>query len=260
MPRVFQRVEAVRRWRSERGRVATRKLADTPALFAEMRQPTTDYVAIPTVSSETRRYIPIAFLSHKVIASNQIYVLPSATLYHFGMLTSGMHMDWVRQVCGRLKSDFRYSNKLVYNNFPWPQDVPEKRRSAVEAAAQGVLDARAKFKGQTLDDLYHPLLMPKLLYVAHRLLDRAVDRCYRREPFSSDHARVEFLFNLYQRLSAPLTAPVKSRRREGSPGMTTQPRPALPTRPAARGSAPRPKTTRQRRPDIQFRLFDISTV
>ncbi len=260
MPEVRKRVAAVKRHRLASARETTRGLAATPSLFGEIRQPAVDYLLIPRVSSETRRYIPIGFLKSSIIASDATLVVPSATLYQFGVLTSGMHMAWVRQVCGRLKSDFRYSNKLVYNNFPWPQDAPEKRKSAVEAAAQGVLDARAKFKGQTLDDLYHPLVMPKLLYVAHRLLDRAVDKCYRRDPFTSDRSRVEFLFDLYQRLSAPLTAPVKSRRRAGSPGTTTQPRPAPSRQPATRGSAPRPQTPRPRRPDIQFRLFDIPTV
>jgi len=254
-PAVMARLEAVRAFRKNSDRAATRKLAATPALFAFTSQPVTKYLFIPSVSSERRRYIPIGFCKPDVIASNLALVVPSATLCHFGVLTSEMHMAWVRQVCGRLKSDFRYSNKLVYNNFPWPQGVPAKRKSAVETAAQGVLDARAKFKGQTLDDLYDPLVMPKDLYVAHRLLDRAVDRCYRREPFPSDRVRVEFLFDLYQHLTAPLTTPTKIRRRPARPAAT----PAPSQRPAARRSVPRPNTPRPRRPDAQFRLFDVPT-
>ncbi len=124
-----------------------------------------------------------------------------------------MHMAWVRQVCGRLESRYRYSNKLVYNNLPWPQDVSDKQRVTVEAAAQAVLDTRATFKGQTLADLYDPLAMPKALRDAHIDLDHAVDKCYRAAPFESERARVEYLFTLYQRLIAPLTAPAKGRKR-----------------------------------------------
>ena len=137
--------------------------------------------------------------------------MPNAKIYHFGVLTSEMHMAWVRQVCGRLKSDFRYSNKLVYNNFPWPENPTEKQKQAVEEAAQAVLDAREAFPDQTLADLYDPLTMPKELRDAHRHLDRAVDRCYRKHPFDSERKRVEFLFDLYQKLTAPLIDAPKRR-------------------------------------------------
>ena len=217
LPPVMRRVEAVKQWRQSRGRATTVGLAETPAIFAEMRQPATQYVAIPTVSSERRSYIPMDFLSPQVVASNQIYVLAGAGLFHFGVLTSVMHMAWVRQVCGRLKSDYRYSSKLVYNNYPWPPDATAAQRQAVEAAAQGVLDARSAFPGQTLADLYDPLAMPKALRDAHRALDRAVDRCYRPEKFDTDRQRVEFLFGLYEKLTtlfpAPATRPAKGRRK-----------------------------------------------
>ncbi len=206
MPLIKVRVEAVQKWRAGRDRETTRKLAQTPAVFAEIRQPDSDYVAIPTVSSEVREFIPIAFLPKEVVASNQIYVLPNAGPYDFGVLTSTMHMTWVRKVCGRMKSDYRYSNKLVYNNFPWPESPTDAQKAAVEQAAQTVLDARAKFPDQTLADLYDPLAMPKPLRDAHRALDKAVDRCYRRAPFDTERARVEYLFDLYQQLTAPLTA------------------------------------------------------
>ncbi|MBN8596893.1 MAG: class I SAM-dependent DNA methyltransferase [Planctomycetes bacterium] len=219
MPEVMRRVEAVRIWRSGRGRETTRELAETPALFAEVRQPTSNYLAIPTASGERRRYIPMAYLSPEVVASNQVYVLANATPFHFGILTSEMHMAWVRQICGRLESRYRYSNKLVYNNFPWPTDATAKQKDAVSVAAQAVLDARIKSGyrpdgggGQTLADLYDPLAMPKLLRDAHKDLDRAVDKCYRSQPFTSERQRVEYLFDLYQKLTAPLTAPVKARK------------------------------------------------
>ena len=127
-----------------------------------------------------------------------------------------MHMAWMRYVCGRLKSDYRYSAGIVYNNYPWPESVTDKQRAAVEAAAQAVLDARAKFAISTLADLYDPLTMPAPLLKAHQVLDRAVDRCYRSEPFPSDRHRVEYLFALYERLTAPLLPAAKTKRRRRS--------------------------------------------
>ena len=125
-----------------------------------------------------------------------------------------MHMAWVRQVCGRLKSDYRYSNRLVYNNYPWPESPSAKQRAAVEAAAQAVLDARKAFPDATLADLYDPLAMPPALVKAHAELDRAVDLCYRPQPFENDRQRVEHLFALYEKLTAPLIAPAKKRQRK----------------------------------------------
>ena len=160
----------------------------------------------------------MGFLSPEAIASGSALIVPGATLIHFGVLTSEMHMAWMRRVCGRMKSDYQYSARLVYNNFPWPQNVSDKQEAAIKIAAQAVLDARQKFPGQTLADLYNPLAMPKLLRDAHRVLDRAVDKCYRSAPFSSERARVEYLFDLYQRLTAPLTAPAKTRHRKKPAG------------------------------------------
>lgn len=211
LPFVLKRLEKVHECRAISSRETTRDLANTPALFGEDRQPDEEYLLIPSVSSERRPFIPIGFMSPNVIASNLALVIPGATLYHFGILSSTMQMAWVRQVCGRLKSDFRYSNKLVYNNYPWPTDPTEAQKLAVETAAQGVLDARAKFPTQTLADLYDPLAMPKDLRDAHRALDRAVDKCYRPAPFDSDRHRVEYLFSLYERLTS-LFAPQKKTR------------------------------------------------
>jgi len=166
----------------------------------------------------------MAFLSPEVVASNQLYILPNATLYHFGILTSTMHMAWVRYTCGRLKSDYRYSAGIVYNNFPWPEvpssppltkggSVQRGGISAVEAAAQAVLDARAQFPQSSLADLYDPLTMPPALVKAHQALDRAVDACYRKAPFTNDAQRVEFLFERYQQLTSLLPTEKKSKRR-----------------------------------------------
>lgn len=212
IPGIIERVEAVKQFRLSSKKQATRKKADQPTLFTEIRQPLSDYLLIPSVSSETRKYIPIAFVSKEVIASNLVMFVPDATPFHFGILTSAMHMAWVRQVCGRLESRYRYSNSLVYNNFPWPQAVTEKQKTAVETAAQNVLDARKEFPDATLADLYDPVAMPPKLVKAHAELDRAVDRCYRADPFPSDRHRVEYLFTLYEQLTAPLAIQAKPKR------------------------------------------------
>jgi len=203
MKPVLQRVNNVRKHRAASRRETTRNLAATPAVFGEIRQPAGKYLLVPRVSSELRNYIPVGFLPPSVIASDATLVIPHATLFHFGVLSSAMQMAWVRQVGGRLKSDFRYSARLVYNNFPWPQNVSETRRVAVEDAAAAVLTAREKFPDCSLADLYHFLSMPAELTNAHAALDRAVDRCYRSQPFASERKRVEFLFDLYQKLTAP---------------------------------------------------------
>jgi len=214
MPEVMKRVEGVRKHRMESERETTRGLANTPALFGEIRQPASDYLMIPSVSSENRNYIPIGFMPETVIGSNLVLFVPDATPFHFGVLSSTMHMAWMRQVCGRLESRYRYSAGLVYNNFPWPENPTAKQRAAVEARAQAVLDARRQFPDATLADLYDPLTMPADLVKAHQNLDRAVDACYRSAPFASERQRVEYLFALYEQLTAPLTAPAKPRRRK----------------------------------------------
>lgn len=210
MPEVMKRVNAVRKFRLASRSRPTRELAGMPTRFHVENIPTGKYLVIPNVSSELRDYIPIGFLRSPTLASNLLGIIPNAKPYHFGILTSTMHMAWVRQVCGRLKSDFRYSNKLVYNNYPWPVDATDARMRAVERAAQGVLDARAAFPGQSLADLYDRRVMPKGLREAHRVLDLAVDRCYRPQPFDSDRQRLEFLFGLYQRLTTLFVSTAKT--------------------------------------------------
>ena len=203
MPKVLERVESVRKSRLLSKREATRDLAKTPSQFAFISHPTSDYLFIPRVSSERRQFIPIGFMQPSTVASDSGLIVPNATIFHFGVLTSTMHMSWVRQVCGRLKSDYRYSNKLVYNNYPFPQNQTPEQYKAVEEAAQAVLDTREHFKGQTLADLYDPNTMPAELVKAHDKLDRAVDKCYRKEPFTSERERVEFLFALHQKMMPP---------------------------------------------------------
>jgi len=203
MPEALKRVEAVKRSRLASKSVPTQKLAKTPTRFHVENMPKRAYLVIPSVSSERRDYIPIGFMPPKVITSNLCLIIPHAKLYHFGVLTSMMHMAWVRSVCGRLKSDYRYSANLVYNNFPWPEPT-EKQRKAIEDAAQGVLDARERFPDSTLADLYDPLTTPPLLLRAHQKLDHAVDTAYGRAKFSGEAARVAFLFQLYGQIIAPL--------------------------------------------------------
>ncbi len=240
MPHAMARVEAVRKLRLASKSAPTRKIAETPTRFHVENMPKRTYLIVPEVSSEKRQFIPIGFLKPDVLSSNLVKIIPNATPFHYGILSSTMHMAWVRQVCGRLESRYRYSNKLVYNNFPWPQSATDKQRAAVEEKAQAVLAAREPHlppRGMsTLADLYDPLSMPPELVKAHAELDRAVEKCYRPEPFQSDRERVEHLFSLYEKLTAPLlpvTPKARGRRsqtvvatppstRQRTPGLTDQ--------------------------------------
>ena len=212
MPRALERVESVRKFRLASKSAPTRKIAATPTRFHVENMPESTYLVVPKVSSARRNYIPIGFMQPRILGSDLVHIVPDATLFHFGILSSVMHMAWVRQVCGRLKSDYRYSNRLVYNNYPWPENPTAKQRAAVEAAAQKVLDVRAEFPDATLADLYDPLSMPARLVKAHADLNRAVDLCYRPAPFPSERQRVEYLFALYEKLTAPLLPATKPRR------------------------------------------------
>jgi hypothetical protein len=205
MPEVLNRVNKVKTHRLESPRETTQRLANYPTLFGEDRQPESYYLLIPSASSERRRYVPISFMPREVIASNLCLIIPNATLYHFGVLTSNMHMAWMRQICGRIKSDYRYSNKLVYNNFPFPKEPSARQKARVEQATQCVLDARAQFPEATLADLYDPNTMPRDLLDAHRSVDDAVDACYGSRRFRTDLERLEFLFDLYRQYANPLT-------------------------------------------------------
>lgn len=205
LPEVLKRVADVTTSRRKSPTKSVRQFADYPTLFTQDRQPTSSYIAVPEVSSENRRFIPIAFLGPDVIASNKLQIIEGGTLFHFGILSSTMHNAWMRYVAGRLKSDYSYSPS-VYNNFPWPE-ASEAQRKTIEARAQAVLDARAQFPKATLADLYAPLTMPAVLGKAHQRLDVAVDSAYGRRRFKNDAERVALLFELYhQRVGA--TAPI----------------------------------------------------
>ena len=197
---IREKIERVQQWRASSDRKNTVLLADTPTLFAEIRQPDTMYLAVPTVCSEKRRYIPMAYLSPETIASNQIYVVPNATLYHFGIMQSNVHMAWMRAVCGRLETRYRYSNSVVYNNFPWPEPT-EEQRAKIERTAQAILDVREQCSDVCLADLYNPTLMPPALLKAHQDNDRAVMQAYGfNVKDMTESLCVAELFKLYQKL------------------------------------------------------------
>lgn len=228
MPQVMARVRAVQHMREKSDKAATRQKAGTPTLFTENRQPDQgNYLAIPRTSSENRRYLPLGYLSAAVVAANDLQLVPEASLFHLGVLSSLMHRAWVDVTAGRLKSDIRYSVKLTYNTFPWP-DLPEnfepnqppalmqKAQAAIETEAQAVLDARAQFPGSSLADLYDPLTMPPALLKAHQKLDAAVDKAYAlcggKKSYASDAERVAFLFERYQQLTSLLPVAGKKAR------------------------------------------------
>lgn len=210
---ITERLKNVRQFRLESDRKDTRKLADFPTQFAFKSHEESDYIIIPSVSSERRKYIPIGFMSANTIASNLCLIIPNAQLYYFGILTSLMHMAWVNTVCGRLKSDYRYSNSIVYNNYPFPQNPTDKQIKAIEEKAQKVLDVRAQFLQSTMADLYEPDNMPPVLAKAHNELDKAVDLAYHSQAFNTEAGRVEFLFELYEKYTANLFTKEKGKKK-----------------------------------------------
>lgn len=201
VPPVMEAVERVREMRLASKREATRKLAATPTLFGEIRQPEEgNYLLVPKVSSERREYVPMGFFTSETICSDLVFLVPSATLYHFGVLTSSVHMAWMRAVAGRLKSDYRYSAAIVYNNFPWPDNpvnTVNPVKDKIAATAQSILDARARYPGSSLADLYDPLTMPPDLRAAHEANDRAVLAAYGLKPDTPEPEIVAHLFGLY---------------------------------------------------------------
>jgi hypothetical protein len=232
-PEVMRRVQSVRDFRLKSTKALTREQASTPAVFSEIRQPESHFLLIPRHSSENRTYVPFGFFDASYIVSDSCSAVPDATLLHFGTMSSAMHMAWVRYTCGRIKSDFRYSNTIVYNNYPWPEFPQNSKpnqpvapvhpaQAAIETAAQTVLDVRAKFQSgdqpATLADLYDPLTMPPELLKAHQKLDAAVDKAYEasggKKSYKSDAERVAFLFELYQKYTSLLpAAPAKAKRK-----------------------------------------------
>lgn len=194
------RVDQVQKWRSKSDREATKRLAATPQLFAEIRQPNAPFLAVPTISSERREYLPIAFFPKDVIASNQLYVVPNASAVEFGILSSRMHIIWVKAVSGQLKTDTRYTAAIAYNNFPIPK-LTEQQKSTIAARAVEIIAARETYPEYSLADLYDPEDMPADLRQAHEDLDEYLETCYRAKAFTSDAERLESLFKLYEKMT-----------------------------------------------------------
>ena len=202
VPPVLEAIKNVATLRKESNRESTRRLADVPMLFGEIRQPENgNYLLIPSTSSENRRYVPIGFLPHTIIASNANLLIPNATLYEFGVLTSNVHMAWMRAVAGRLKSDYRYSASIVYNNFPWSTST-EEQKAKIEQTAQAILDARALYSDCSLADLYDELTMPPELRKAHQANDKAVMQAYGFwGKINTESECVAELMKMYQKLT-----------------------------------------------------------
>jgi hypothetical protein len=198
-PELRTRVQAVQAARSSSTRAATRSLADTPALFGEIRQPSSRYLIVPSTSSSTRHYIPVALVEPEVVASNATLTIDNADLTTFGMLSSGAFTAWTATVGGRMKSDFRISAEIVYNNFPWPE-LSDDQRSELSKFAQQVIDVRASIEDATLADLYDPLGMPPALVKAHRELDRCVLSTYGLSAGATDAELLKALFTRYEEL------------------------------------------------------------
>ncbi len=204
LPLIKERIESVAKYRAASTKLQTRETSKTPTLFAEPRQPKSNFLLIPRTSSENRKYLPLGFYSKDFIVNDSCTALPNATLYHFGIMSSQMHIAWVKYTCGRLESRFRYSNTIVYNNYPWPENPNEKQIKIIEKLAQKVLDIRAEFSDSSLADLYDPFTMPPTLVKAHAELDKAVDLTYRPQPFTNEANRVAYLFDLYEKYTADL--------------------------------------------------------
>jgi len=202
LPEVKKRIQSVKEFRLKSKSIPTQKLADFPTLYHVNVIPENPFLVIPRVSSENREYIPIGYLEPPIIPSDAAQIMPNAELWHFAVLTSRMHMAWMRQFGGRLKHDYRYSIGLCYNPFPWPEGLKEntKAKKKLSDLAQNVLDARKEFSDSSLAELYNPTTMPSNLRKAHRQLDKYVDLLYRKTSFSDDKQRIEHLFSLYEKL------------------------------------------------------------
>jgi hypothetical protein len=207
MPIVMQRIDAVRRYRQDSKDAGTRALAAFPTRYHVNVIPTTPFLVIPEATSENREYVPIAWMEPPIVPSNLVKILEDATLWHFGILTSRIHMTWLRYIGGRLESRYRYSSGVVYNTFPWPE-ADESTRARIANLAQVILNTRAEFPDASLADLYDSDAMPGNLRLAHRALDRAADRLFRSRAFASDRERAEHLFSAYETSIMPRLAPV----------------------------------------------------
>ena len=201
MPKCLERIENVRTFRAASKRASTLKYADYPTRFPTENMPSTNYLVVPEVSSQRRRYLPIGFMTPDILCSNKLRLMPNGSTYHFGILESNVHMAWMRAICGRLKSDYDYSIAVVYNNFPWPSPSPEQK-AKIEQTAQGILDARALYPDSSLADLYDPLTMPPELRKAHDRNNVAVMKAYGFPTSMSEADCVAALMKMYQELTS----------------------------------------------------------
>ena len=197
---IKNRLEKVRQFRLSSDTVTTQEYAQYPYRFRQPQYIESDSIIVPSTSSERREYVPIGFLSKDVVVSNSAYVVYNADIFLFSILTSKMHNLWMKTVCGRMKTDYRYTNTLCYNTFPFPI-IPDRQKNELQVLAQSVLDIRDQHFDMTLGEMYNPETMPADLKTAHHLLDMAVERCYRSEPFASDEERLECLFKLYEKMT-----------------------------------------------------------
>jgi hypothetical protein len=201
IPAIKEIVDRVREERIKSKRPETKKLAEAPHLFGEIRQPKSgNYILVPGITSERREYIPMAYLDHNIISTNRNLIIPNASLYEFGVLHSKVHMAWIRAVGGKMKTDYSYSSKLIYNNFPWPE-VSEEQKIQIKKFVLSILGIREKFSDKTISELYDPEKMPLELKEAHAVLDIAVEKLYKKNGFSSEQETLDFLFNLYKELT-----------------------------------------------------------
>ena len=215
LPHVLERLSEVRKARLQSPTPSVVKFAAFPSLFTQDRQPDTDYLVMPEVSSENRKYIPVGFETKDVICANTVQIIPNATLYLFGVLQSLIHMTWAKSISGKLESRIRYT-PAVYNNYPFPENPTDRQVKAIETAAQKLLDVRQQFPSSSLADLYDPLTMPPALIKAHNELDKAVDLAYRPQAFTSEANRMVFLFELYEKYTADLFTKVKMKKIENT--------------------------------------------
>ena len=216
----MQRIEQVREFRKTSLQKAANAASATPSIFVSVRQTPDPYLLIPIVSSEKRDYVPMGYLGSDVICSNASFMLPNASLYHFSVLNSSMHNSWMRAVCGRLESRYRYSNTIVYNNFAWPSDLTDEAKEELEKTGQAILDARALHPNSSLASLYDPLTMPLELVKAHQANNKAVDKAYGYTGGDDDASRVAYLFKLYSKATSllPVAAARRPRVRRAEPG------------------------------------------
>jgi hypothetical protein len=212
MPLVLERIKLVKEFRLKSISKPTQKLAETPTKFHVVNIPLKEYLIMPEIALNKRKYFTVGYENKNVLSSNLVKLMPDGTLFHFGILSSLMFISWFKSVGGQLGNQHRFSKDIVYNNYPWPDNPNDKQVKSIETAAQKVLDARLQFSNSSLADLYDPLTMPPTLTKAHNDLDKAVDLAYRQQPFTSEANRMVFLFELYEKYTADLFSKAKPKK------------------------------------------------